>query len=467
METVLTALAYVFWVGLALGILVFIHELGHFLAAKLFGMRVEQFSIGFPPRILSKRVGETEYRIGAVPLGGYVKISGMVDESLETDWAGQEPQPWEFRAKPVWQRIVVISAGVVFNLVLAFAIFIGLKWVYGESYIPAQNVGALYVSPGSVAEEVGLQTGDRIVALNGRRLEEYGANFVRRLLAAEHPTLTVERAGKELTLAAPSDLAARLNRAGAFGTDMNPPLVGGVARGSAAEEAGLRPGDRILAIGGEPVRFWLEMSDLIQASGGAPVALRWARPDSLAVETDLEPVALARGAAIYEADVVPRLSEEEGRLLLGVTSPTVAQLHALFGVQERAYGFGGAVRAGSAETLDLLALYGRLVKHLFTGKGDVRESVGGPVMIAKVTKEAADAGMRSFWGLVAMLSIALAVFNILPIPVLDGGHLVFLLYEGITRREPSLRVRMVVQQVGLVLLLAFMAFVIFNDIARL
>ena len=142
-------------------------------------------------------------------------------------------------------------------------------------------------------------------------------------------------------------------------------------------------------------------------------------------------------------------------------------LKSIFGVQQRQYGFGEAVLAGSAETVDWIALYGRLIGRLFTGKDDVRESVGGPVLIAKATKQAADAGMQQFWFMVAMLSIALAVFNILPIPVLDGGHLVFLLYEGITRREPSVRVRMVVQQVGFVLLLAFMAFVIFNDFTRL
>lgn len=467
METLLTVLSYVFWVGLALGLLVFIHELGHFLAAKLFKMRVEQFSIGFPPRILSKRVGETEYRIGAVPLGGYVKISGMVDESMDTDWVGTEPQPWEFRAKPVWQRVIVISAGVIFNLILAFAIFIGLKWYYGDSYIPAQNVGAVYVSPGSVAEEFGLRTGDRLVAINGEPLEEYAGTFVPRLLAADRPTITVERGDEEITLTAPPDLVNRLNQVSSFGTDLLPPIIGGVAQGSPADEAGLRPGDRIVAIGGTPVRFWMQMSDLIQAADGAPVTVRWARPDSLAVETELEPVGLAPRATLYEVAVAPRLSEADGRFVLGVNSPSMAQVRAIFGVKERSYGLGGAIRAGSAETVELLALYGRLVKRLFTGQDDVRESVGGPVMIAKVTKEAADAGMRSFWGLVAMLSIALAVFNILPIPVLDGGHLVFLLYEGITRREPSLRVRMVVQQVGFVLLLAFMAFVIFNDITRL
>ena len=475
MDLVLTIFSYIFWVGLALGILVFVHELGHFLAAKFFKMRVEQFSIGFPPRIASKTVGETEYRIGAVPLGGYVKISGMIDESMDTEHLSEEPKPWEFRAKPVWQRIVVITAGVIFNFILAFAIFIGLKWYYGETYIPAENVQSVYVEEGSLASDIGFRTGDRLLAVNGEPLEEFDPSGGLAALTADRATYTVQRGGEEVTLTAPEDFASRLNTAeGRFGVDPWPPVVGGVIAGDPAAEAGIRPGDRILAIGGEPVSFWVEMSEAIQSSEGAPVTVRWARPDSLATEdTALEPVGRTADATIYEATVTPKKgsanadSESADRYYLGVNSPSSEMLKSIFGVQQRQYGFGEAVLAGSAETVDWIALYGRLIGRLFTGKDDVRESVGGPVLIAKATKQAADAGMQQFWFMVAMLSIALAVFNILPIPVLDGGHLVFLLYEGITRREPSVRVRMVVQQVGFVLLLAFMAFVIFNDFTRL
>jgi regulator of sigma E protease len=481
MDLVLTILSYIFWVGLALGILVFVHELGHFLAAKLFKMRVEQFSIGFPPRIVSKTVGETEYRIGAVPLGGYVKISGMIDESMDTEFADREPEPWEFRAKPVWQRIVVITAGVIFNFILAFAIFIGIKWTYGETYIPAENVEAVYVEDGSLASDIGFRTGDRLLAVNGEPLVEFDPSGGLEALSADRATYTVERGGERVTLTAPEDFASRLNTAeGRFGVDPWPSVVGGVIGSDPAAEAGLRTGDRVLEVGGEPVAFWGEMSAAIQDSEGEPIAVRWARPDSLASEeaaaseeTALEPVGRTADATIYEAVVTPKPGsagadgEAADRYYLGIYPPTPEILQALFGVQQRQYGLGEAVVAGSAETINWIALYGHLVGRLFTGKDDVRESVGGPVMIAKVTKQAADAGMQQFWFIVAMLSIALAVFNILPIPVLDGGHLVFLLYEGITRREPSVRVRVVVQQVGFVLLLAFMAFVIFNDFTRL
>ncbi|MDX1531958.1 MAG: RIP metalloprotease RseP [Rhodothermales bacterium] len=467
MDLVLTILSYVFWVGLALGILVFIHELGHFLAAKLFGMRVERFSIGFPPRVVSKTVGETEYQVGAIPLGGYVKISGMIDESMDADYAHREPEPWEFRSKPVWQRIVVITAGVIFNFVLAFAIFIGLKWAYGESYIPAENVRAVYVAEGSVASAVGIQTGDRLLAVNGRELERFGDFEDVAELTADEVTFTVERGGEAVVLTAPDDLLSRLNQPDAqWGLSPLPPLVGAVAGGGPAAEAGLRSGDRIVALDGEPVQFWGELVDALQDASGEPVAVRFVRPDSLAAEEmDLEPVGRTRVGAVYEVTVTPE--RRDGRYLLGVHSASGPQLEALYGIEYERYGFGEAVVAGSAETVEWIALYGRLIKRLFTGQDDVRESVGGPVMIAQATKQAADAGMRQFWFMVAMLSIALAVFNILPIPALDGGHLVFLLYEGVTRREPSVRVRMIVQQVGFVLLLAFMAFVIFNDITRL
>jgi len=365
----------------------------------------------------------------------------------------------------------VITAGVVFNLILAFAIFIGLKWYYGETYIPAENVSAVYVAEGSLASEIGMRTGDRIVAVNGEPLEAYDASGGLAALTADRATFTVERGGAPVTLTAPEDFASRLNSAkGQFGVSPLPSIVGAVAADGPAGQAGVRPGDRIIAIGGEPVAFWVELSEKIQRTGGEPLALRWARPDSLAdPDFALAPVERRADVSIYEAEVTPEVTTADGeeRFVVGVMAPNEEQLRSVFGVRHKAYGFGEAVVAGSAVTVDWITLYGRLIGRLFTGKDDVRESVGGPVMIAQVTKQAADAGMESFWFIVAMLSIALAVFNILPIPVLDGGHLVFLLYEGITRREPSIRVRMVVQQVGFVLLLAFMAFVIFNDFTRL
>ncbi len=466
MDAVLNVLSYFLWVALALGILVFIHELGHFLAARLFGMRVDQFSIGFPPVLYRKRIGQTEWRLGAVPLGGYVKIAGMVDETLDTEFAGQEPQPDEFRAKPVWQRIVVITAGVVFNLALAFVIFIGLALAYGDPYVPAENVRGVYVERGSLADGMGLETGDRIVEVNGRPLERFDDVAAPRNLAADPLRFTVERGGEQVELEGPDRLLSRLSQTGeasplaAFGISYEPTLLGGVVTGSPAEEAGLRPGDRIVAVDGRPVRFWEELTGAVRAAGGAPVALRWTRADSLARPADPVPVTLGEGVRVYEAAVTPRPGPE-GQPLLGVSNDLRA-----VGVRIERYGLGEGIVEGSRDAAQHTAFYAHMMGRLFTGKEDLRESVGGPLLIAKQTKEAADQGMGSFWFIVAMLSIALAVFNILPIPVLDGGHLMFLLYEGVTRREPSVKVRIAVQQAGMVLLLAFMAFVLFNDATR-
>ena len=464
----MTILGYIIPIVFAFGLLIFIHELGHFLAAKLFKMRVEQFAIGFPPRILGKKIGETEYRIGAIPLGGYVKISGMIDESLDTDWVEKEPEPWEFRAKPVWQRMIVMAAGVFFNLILAALIFVGLKLYYGEVVVPADRVESVYVAPGSLAEEIGFITGDKLIGVNDEPLVSYDDFRSLRALTEDEVSFIVRRQNDSLRLQAPEDLMSRLNASeGNFGFDWLPAMIGAVVGGSPAADAGLRPGDRLIDLDGRPVEFWLQLTDELQKTEGETVTLRFARPDSLDTEpTDnLTLIAQVEGSSIYETELTP--SHTDGRFVMGVHSPTADQLRQVFGVQERSFGLGEAIVAGSQEAVSMVGLYGRLLKRLFTGQDDVRESIGGPLLIAKVTQEAAARSMYDFWMIVATLSIALAVFNILPIPVLDGGHLVFLAYEGITRREPSLRVRMAVQQVGMVLLLIFMAFVIFNDAMRL
>ena len=474
MEVVQEILLSIFWVLVAITILVFVHEMGHFLFAKLFKMRVDRFSVGFPPKLFGKQIGETEYVVGATPLGGYVKIAGMIDESMDDDFADAEPQPWEYRAKPVWQRMVVITAGVIFNVILAALIFMGLKLAYGERYIPAENITGVYVADSSLAYEMGLRTGDRIVAIGGERPERASDLFGTALLA-DPLTINVERGGRTLTLEGPDDVMTRLSRAeGFFGIDHAsywPSLIGSVVEASAAEEVGLQPGDRIVAIDGEPVRFWQEMTAMIQRSGGEPITIEYARPDGLA---EGEPtsgkatlVGERGGERVYQARVAPRLAEGEDRYLLGVGGPTEAMLTSEFGFREESYGLGGALVAGVEETWASTGLIATSLKRVFTGRDSFRENVGGPIAIAQVTRQAARAGARSFWYIVAMLSITLAIMNILPIPALDGGHLMFLIYEAVTRREPSLRVRMVMQQVGMILLLVFMTFVIFNDILRL
>lgn len=427
-------------------ILVFVHEMGHFLFAKLFKMRVDRFSIGFPPKIIGKKVGETEYVIGATPLGGYVKIAGMVDESMDTDFAGGEPEPWEFRSKPVWQRIIVIVAGVTFNVLLACVIFIGLKYAYGDTQPLATEDASVYVADSSLAASIGLQTGDRILAISGQPFDPYSGTRTLDALLADSLTIEVERDGERLILKGPDDIMTQLSRAGSLGISFEPSIVGETIDGFPAEEAGLQPGDNIVAINGEPVRFWAEMTQMIQASEGQTLNVAWIRPE--ASDT-------GEGQP-YSATMTPHQSDD-GRYVIGI------------GWAERhlSFSFGEAIVVGTVDTWLNTKTIAVNLKRIFTGRENIRENLGGPVMVAKITGQAAQAGGREFWTIVALLSITLAIVNILPIPALDGGHLIFLLYEGITRREPSLRVRMVTQQVGMVLLLTLMAFLVFNDILRL
>ncbi len=479
MELLLEIGSYVFWVLLAITTLVFVHELGHFLAAKLFGMRVDRFAVGFPPFIARKQVGETEYVLGATPLGGYVKIAGMIDESLDNDMS-EEPAPDEFRAKPVWQRIVVITAGVIFNVILAALVYAGLTYSYGETFIPAANIESVYVADSSIAYEIGLRTGDNIVAVSGEPLEQYGDLMSMDALLADTLTITVERAGARQTFVGPPNIMTRLTRAQragrGFGLSAEPPLVGGLLPDGPAAEAGLQPGDRVLSVNGDTVRFFLELSDRIQAAGAGSLTIRWARPDSL-IADDAEgsdgalPVPVRRragDAAVYQAELTPDYDAEQDRYLIGVAAapPGGPMIQEEFGVQTRTYGPGEAVVAGAQRTWSTTTGIAESLKRVFTGRDSFTENVGGPVAIARVTKEAAERGAEYFWSIVAFLSITLAIMNILPIPALDGGHLVFLLYEAVTRREPSVRVRLALQQIGMVVLIVFMAFVIFNDILR-
>jgi regulator of sigma E protease len=406
--------------------------------------------------------------VGATPLGGYVKISGMIDESLDTDHVESEPEPFEFRAKPVWQRIVVISAGVVFNVILAVFIFAGISWVEGESYVPAQNVEQIYVEEGSIAHDIGLRTGDRILEVNEepfKRFEQITSPSS--LVTADTLTITVRRGGETQTIVGPSDIITRLSRAQnedndqGFGLGYIPPVIGWVRAGTPADSVGLRSGDRVVGIEEDTVRFFAEMSRLIQRTEGKAFRLRWRRPDSLAADSVPDPaqrVGHGRRGAMMEATVTPKYVKQGDRYVLGVGPQAI---------ERRSYGPGEAFKAGLASAWSSTRNIVVTLKRVITGRDDLRESLGGPVMIAKVTSEAAARGPTVFWRIVAILSVTLAIMNILPIPALDGGQLLFLLYEAVTRRRPSVRVRLVAQQIGMILLLGFMAFLIFNDILRL
>jgi regulator of sigma E protease len=428
----------------ALLILVFIHELGHFLTAKLFGMCVEKFSLGFPPTVFSKKKGETEYCIGATPLGGYVKISGMIDESMDTDHLDEEPKSWEFRSKPVWQRMVVISAGVIFNMILAIFIFAGIGLYYGQQEIPVKNTAGIYVPDSSLAHQVGFRTGDKLEQVNGQHPEYFSKYFSPKQLTRETLSYTVLRNGHQVQLVMPDSLLDEIKNRGFIGPQnlIIPPKIDSVMEDTPADSAGLKAGDQIAAINEKPIHSWQQMSHQIKTASGAVL---------LTVE---------RGSSQFTRKVTPNKNH-----IIGIAPVSPLQT---FDVQHIRYGALEALPYGFSQMKNKTVGIVQGFRKLFSGQISVRENLGGPVAIADITRKATEqSGWYGFWNITALLSITLAIMNILPIPVLDGGHLVFLFYELITRREPSQKVRMALQQIGFFIIIILFVLITFNDILRL
>jgi regulator of sigma E protease len=428
----------------AIFILVTVHELGHFIAAKYFKMRVNKFSIGFPPKIFGFKKGETEYVIGATPLGGYVQIAGMIDESMDDSFVDEEIKPDEFRSRPVWQRTVVILAGVIFNMILAVIIYSGMAWNYGETVIPVRSIDGIYIEESSVAAQIGLQTGDKLIGVNGREVDYLNQIFSPSAITQRDLTFMVERDGEIINIPTPPDFLDLINREGRFIDETNslPSSISQVVPGTPAEEAGLEGGDKIVAVNGEEISYWIQLVSLIQNADG-PLLM------------DVE-----RNGELVSVEVVP--DPETGTI--GIQSPNAAEV---FDYERKNYNIAQSFGVGVERTNDTFFGIIKGIGRMFSGDISVRENLGGPVAIANITKEATDAGgWRGFWNITAFLSVTLAIMNMLPIPALDGGHFMFLVYEGITRREPSPKVRMALQQIGFIFLFGLIILITFNDILR-
>ncbi len=428
------------YTGITLGVLVFIHELGHFLAAKLSGMRVDRFSIGFPPRAFGWKIGETDYCISWIPIGGYVKIAGMVDESFDTDFLERPPQPWEFRAKPLGNRILVISAGVIMNVLLALCIFWGISYVNGKVTKEITSVG--YVVPQSPAATAGILAGDRILSINGRTVSDWEG--VERQVYIENlgndMTFEVDRDGKRTTLfsaakgpATPADKPFGIVEAQLI------PVIKAVDPNAPAEKLGLKPGDVIVQVESARVGY-PQVSDMIHERAGHTITLRWKRgADTLSGTT---------------------MVSGEGRIGILIDPTYIGPIKRI------QYSLLEAFPAGLARTGEAVYLFYLTIDKIVAGKTSIRESFAGPIAIAQLATRSAEHGLLEFLGFMAMLSMSLALLNILPIPALDGGHLAMMLYEKAVGHELPNRVKLKIQQAGFVLLLAFMAFIIYNDISR-
>ena len=464
MDTLITALQFI----LALSIIITLHEFGHYWAARAFGIRIEKFYLFFDAwnfKLFSFKRGDTEYGIGWLPLGGYVKIAGMVDESLDTEQMKSEPQPWEFRSKPAWQRLIVMIGGVTVNLILGIVIMITLTYSQGEKYVPQSMVneqGGIYAGP--VARSVGFQIGDQILSINGVAVDNLDAQFgdpsfltadrkeigIRRkqispimyTKAGDTETAQVTQIVYDTTLVMPNNFDELL------GAKSDMPFfaprmkfkIGKVMGGSHAEKAGLDVGDKIEYINGEPVFSFFEFKEMLVKHAGETVKMQVSDSTN---KTSMLKAEIGEDATLGFQPVFYGFEYKEKVIK---------------------YGLGKSINLGVSRSFGLIGANAKALGNVATGKTDPTKSLAGPIGIAQMFGSSWN--WLNFWTLTAMLSLVLALMNILPIPALDGGHVMFLLYEIIARRPVSDKVLYVGQIIGMVFLLSLVAFTFWVDIAR-
>lgn len=424
---------------LALSILVGLHEAGHLFAAKMFGMRVEKFSIGFPPKIWGFQYGETEYSIGAVPLGGFVKISGMIDESLDTKQLSAEPEPWEFRAKPAWQRLIVMLGGIIVNVITGIFIFVTMTYVIGEYYISKEELNKDGIVAYSLGKELGFETGDKILEVNGKDFKSFRDAVSPDVILSDNGSYTVQRGNEILTLKIPGDFLDKYSdRKDEFISFRQRFEIGKLdAEKGDAANAGLKVGDRIIETNGKKVEFFDEFSNILSENKSSTVTLKVER-DNLILD--------------FNVNV-----NETGTIGFYV-KPILNESH-------DSYTFGQSISIGTAKAFDIVWVNVKAFKKMFTGQVSASKSISGPIGIARIFGDTFS--WSKFWNITGLLSMVLAFMNLLPIPALDGGHVVFLTYEIVSGRKPSEKFMENAQKVGMVLLLGLMVFAFGNDIYKL
>jgi len=427
---------------LSLSILVIFHEFGHFIAARLFKTRVEKFYLFFNPwfSIFKIKHKETEYGVGWLPLGGYVKISGMIDESLDREQMKMEPQPWEFRSKPAWQRLIIMVGGVTVNVLLAFAIYIGILAVWGEQYLPTAEVNKYGVVADTLAMEMGIRSGDRILSVEGQPVEDFNKIPIA-LILDEAKTIQVERDGQLVDVAIPAGSLGKLvkHRDPTFLSPRFPFNIDGFSDVSAAKDAGIMIEDRIISVNGIPTVYFDEFVTEIKKHKSETVALSVIRSaDTLVFNI---PVSSEGTIGIY-------------------TNPSK-----YFTFSQKNYNILEAIPAGFVKTIDGIGNYLKQLRLLFSPEVKAYESVGGFITIGSIFPATWD--WPAFWRLTAFLSIMLAILNLLPIPALDGGHVMFLGYEIISGRKPSDKFMEYAQIAGMIILLGILVFANGNDIIKL
>ncbi len=436
---------------MSLSLLVIIHEGGHFLFARLFKVRVEKFCLFFDPWFtlfkFKPKNSDTEYGLGWLPLGGYVKISGMIDESMDTEQMKQPAKEWEFRSKPAWQRLLIMVGGVLFNFLLALFIYSMILYTWGDSYYPLQNM-EYGMKFNERAKEIGFHDGDILLRADEKEFTRFGIDMLRDIVGAK--VVTVERNGQETPVYIPEDLSLLTvgNEKPVFVDFLIPAVIDTVIPNYPGLAAGLQRGDSLVALNGKELGSWNEFTEtLANLKYKAGVV-----PDS----ADWRQITLG----ISRAGVMDTLSIRlDSTFMVGVAPRSLAELYT---PKEIEYGFFASFPAGVTHGVNVLKGYVNDMKYVFSKEGAT--SLGGFATIGSIFPTQWD--WHRFWEMTAFLSIILAFMNILPIPALDGGHVLFLLYEIIARRKPSDKFMERAQIVGMVLLLILLVWANFNDIMR-
>lgn len=422
---------------MSLSLIVIIHECGHFMFAKLFRCRVEKFYLFFDWKfsLLKHKYGETTYGIGWIPLGGYVKIAGMVDESMDKEQLKQEAQPWEFRSKKAWQRLFIIIGGVVMNFVLAAVIYIGVSWVYGESYISTKDIHSGYEFS-QTAQEIGFESGDKIISVDGKTIEN-SALLSQEIMLSDKRNVLVERDGKQLEITISDQQVGALLKEGGFITPRIPFVIGEVA--TAANSETLMPGDSLTSVNGRTMFF----SDEFRA------AFKHSASDSIYV-------GLVRAGKDTTVTLAVDANGSIGVQLMPMN---------IYPVTNVEYSFFEAIPHGINRGVDQLAGYFDQLGLIFSPETEAYKGVGGFITMGKIFPD--EWNWYVFWNITALLSIMIGALNIMPIPALDGGHLIFIIYEMITGRAPSQKFMEAAQLVGFILIIGLVILANGNDIIKL
>lgn len=429
---------------LSLSILVIIHEFGHFIFAKIFKCRVEKFylffDIGF--RLFRTKRGETEYGVGWLPLGGYVKIAGMIDESMDKEQMKQPPQPYEFRSKPAWQRLLIMIAGVVMNFIAALIIYIGVLYAWGDQYLPTSNV-KYGIEASDIGQEVGFMNGDKILSVDNMPVEDYH-KIISTIVLEEAKSVQVERNGQKVDVEISSEDIAKIVNSKKSIFSLRLPfklVVKSFAKESPARAAGVQANDEILMVNGQTFEYHDEFSSVLRENKGKELL-----------------ITVNRNGQSVE---IPVTLTQEG--MLGVSWENNFQN--VFEFKTLKYGFFESIPAGIARGWETSVNYLKQFKLIFNKETKAYESLGGFISIGSIFPGVWN--WQAFWDMTAFLSIILAIMNILPIPALDGGHVLFVLFEMITGRKPSEKFLEYAQIVGLSLLLVLVLYANANDIIRL